>query len=103
VFAEWWNTKKEEERRVSRRHVKEIFDSYDKDGGGSLDKDEMARMVSKASRSRSHSSAFLRAYPALPPLSQTRPLSQTASRAAGLRVRECIRSGPACACSKQRD
>ena len=50
VFAEWWNTKKEEERRVSRRHVKEIFDSYDKDGGGSLDKDEMARMVSKASQ-----------------------------------------------------
>ena len=48
AFAEWWNTKKELERRESRRHVKDIFDSFDRDQGGTLDKEEMARMCSRA-------------------------------------------------------
>ena len=46
-FHLWWVDKKEQQRRLTRREVRDAFNKYDKDSSGQLDKAEFAKFATK--------------------------------------------------------
>ena len=47
-FATWWNMKREVERRVIRRTIRELWETADDDNDGSLSREEVARLLNKS-------------------------------------------------------
>ena len=47
-FSAWLNMKKEYESRVLRRTIRELWNRADENGDGSLDKDEVARLLNRS-------------------------------------------------------
>ena len=57
-FVKWFNDKKENHMRNVRRKLKEVFESIDEDGSGSLNKEEFAKLARRAQKSLTLSPPF---------------------------------------------
>ena len=44
-FAKWWHRKADDERKTARTKARELFDSIDSDGDGTVNKQELAQMA----------------------------------------------------------